>query len=55
MLLHLGFCLAAAYTVTAFLLLSNGATSKEAMLTLAPFGMLLHFLIPWTKSLFQEA
>jgi len=54
-LLHLGFCLAAAYTVTAFLLLTNGATSKEAMLTLAPFGMLLHFLIPWTESLFQEA
>eukprot|EP00435_Cladocopium_sp_Y103_P006998 s1977_g2.t1 len=50
-LLHLGFCLAAAYTVTAFLLLTNGASSKEALLTLAPFGMLLHFSIPWTESL----
>lgn len=50
-LLPLGLCLSAAYTITALLLSVNIIPSKEAILTLAPFGVLLQFLIPWTGSL----
>lgn len=50
-LLPLGLCLSAAYTITALLLSVNAIPSKEAILTLSPFGVLLQFLIPWTGSL----
>eukprot|EP00913_Durusdinium_trenchii_P001508 g1396.t1 len=52
-LVQLGDCLSALYTITA-LLLGSRFSALQAMLTLAPFGMLLHFVVPWTDALYQS-